>query len=72
MFQMIDGDVKINRGENVFELFTKVLTKSSCGACKAPKSYLGGCPAEESSMGSPSCKADPDIIPVCRLWKSDC
>lgn len=71
MFQMENGQVKLNRGENEFELFTKVLTHSSCGSCKAPKACLGGCPAEELSMGSPSCKADPDIIPVCRLWKSD-
>ena len=71
MFQIEDGQVKINRGENEFELFTKVLTHSSCGSCKAPKACLGGCPAEELAMGSASCKADPEIIPVCRLWKSD-
>lgn len=71
MFQMVDGEVKINRGENEFELFTKVLTKSSCGSCKSPKACLGGCPAEELSMGKSSCEADSEIIPVCRLWKSD-
>lgn len=68
MFQMVDGNVKINREENEFELFTKVLTKPSCSTCKAPKTCLGGCPAEELSMGISSCEADSEIIPVCRLF----
>lgn len=71
MFTMEDGEVKLNRKANEFEIFTKVLTHSSCTACKAPKSCLGGCPAEELVMGSPSCEMENDIIPVCRLWKSD-
>ena len=71
MFTMEDGEIKINRKENEYDLFTKVLTRSSCGSCKSPKSCLGGCPAEEHVMGQPSCAAEEDIIPVCRLWKSD-
>jgi hypothetical protein len=31
---------------------------------------MGGCPAEEIVMGSSSCAAYDDIVPVCRLWKS--
>lgn len=31
---------------------------------------LGGCPAEEIVMGASSCATYPDIVPVCRLWKS--
>jgi radical SAM protein with 4Fe4S-binding SPASM domain len=71
MFYMQDGEIKLNRDQNEYELFTKVLTRSSCGSCKSPTSCLGGCPAEELVMGEASCRSDPDIIPVCRLWKSD-
>lgn len=71
MFIMKDGEITINRQSNEYELFTKVLMRSSCGTCKSPKSCLGGCPAEELVMGQPSCAAEEDIIPVCRLWKSD-
>lgn len=67
--QMTDGQVQLNHGANEFELFTSVLTESSCGGCKA-SSCMGGCPAEELVMGDSSCKAYPDIVPVCRLWKS--
>jgi hypothetical protein len=50
-------------------LFTKPLAASACGGCKA-SACMGGCPAEEVVMGSSSCKAYEDIVPVCRLWKS--
>jgi radical SAM protein with 4Fe4S-binding SPASM domain len=71
MFTMEEGQIKLNRGENEFELFTKVMAKSSCSDCKSPSFCSGGCPAEELVMGSSSCAADKEIIPVCRLWKSD-
>ncbi|MEU0870590.1 MULTISPECIES: radical SAM protein [Nocardia] len=67
--QMTDGQVQLNHGPNEFELFTSVLTESSCGDCKS-SACMGGCPAEELVMGASSCSAYPDIVPVCRLWKS--
>lgn len=71
MFNMKDGHIRINRGINEYELFTKVMVTNSCGNCKSPRSCLGGCPAEELVMGSASCAVEEEIIPVCRLWKSD-
>ncbi len=71
MFEMKDAKIQLNRKENEFELFSEVLTHSSCKSCKSPKSCLGGCPAEKLVMGDSSCQADEDIIPVCRLWKAD-
>ncbi len=69
-FAQMDGDrVRLNHGENEFDLFTKPLVVSSCGDCKA-LACLGGCPAEEIVMGASSCAAYEDIVPVCRLWKS--
>ncbi|WP_433194337.1 radical SAM protein [Nocardia sp. CA-107356] len=67
--QMVDGQVQLNHGSNEFDLFTKPLTTSACGGCKA-SACQGGCPAEEVVMGSSSCAAYDDIVPVCRLWKS--
>lgn len=67
---MVDGQVQLNRADNEFDLFTKVLNQSSCGGCKAG-ACAGGCPAEELVMGAASCTTDPDIVPVCRLWKAD-
>src|SRR5262249_2344137 len=68
---MVDGHVVLNRGDNEFDLFTRVLGEASCGGCKAPGTCLGGCPAEELVWGSASCRPEPDIVPVCRLWKPD-
>jgi radical SAM protein with 4Fe4S-binding SPASM domain len=68
---MIDGQVVLNKGANEFDLFTRVLADPACGSCKATGSCMGGCPAEELVMGAASCAADPDIVPVCRLWKAD-
>jgi radical SAM protein with 4Fe4S-binding SPASM domain len=69
-FARMDGDqVRLNRGDNEFDLFTKPLVQSACGGCKA-SACMGGCPAEEVVMGSSSCAAYDDIVPVCRLWKS--
>jgi radical SAM protein with 4Fe4S-binding SPASM domain len=68
---MVDGKIALNHGSNEFDLFTKVLAEASCGSCKASSSCLGGCPAEELVMGTSSCAADPEIVPVCRLWKAD-
>jgi radical SAM protein with 4Fe4S-binding SPASM domain len=65
-----DGTIELNKGPNEFDLFTGALTKPACGGCKAPGSCMGGCPAEEIVDGGSSCAAEPDIIPVCRLWKS--
>ncbi|GGM68130.1 hypothetical protein GCM10012275_43350 [Longimycelium tulufanense] len=65
-----DGHVRLNTGRSEFDLFTRPLTRPSCGSCKAPDACLGGCPAEEVVMGSASCATEEDIVPVCRLWKS--
>ncbi|MEU2031108.1 hypothetical protein [Nocardia amamiensis] len=67
--QMVDGQVELNHGTNEFDLFTSSLAESSCGGCKS-SACMGGCPAEELVMGSASCAAYDDIVPVCRLWKS--
>jgi radical SAM protein with 4Fe4S-binding SPASM domain len=67
--QMTDGQVTLNREANEFDLFTGALTRSACGGCKSA-SCLGGCPAEQIVTGASSCEAYPDIVPVCRLWKS--
>ncbi len=71
MFQVKDNKIQLNRGENEFELFTQALAQDSCNSCKSPKTCLGGCPAERVVMGNASCEDDEEIIPVCRLWKSD-
>lgn len=68
---MVDGRVVLNKSANEFDLFTRVLRTASCGSCKVAGSCLGGCPAGELVMGQASCAADPDIVPVCRLWKAD-
>ncbi|GAA3772223.1 mycofactocin radical SAM maturase [Plantactinospora mayteni] len=68
---MIDGKVVLNKDANEFDLFAQVLTKASCGSCKVSGSCMGGCPAEELVMGAASCAVEPDIVPVCRLWKAD-
>ena len=67
---MRDGEVVLNRGANEFDLFTGALTKAACGGCKVAGACMGGCPAEEVVMGASSCSAYPNIVPVCRLWKS--
>lgn len=68
---MVDGQIVLNHEDNEFDLFTRVLSKASCGGCKVPGACMGGCPAEEIVMGSASCANEPDIVPVCRLWKAD-
>ena len=68
---MVDGQILLNHEDNEFDLFTQVLSKSSCGGCKVPGACMGGCPAEEIVMGSASCVSEPGIVPVCRLWKAD-
>lgn len=68
---MVNGKVVINKESNEFDLFAGVLRNASCGSCKDGSACMGGCPAEELIMGSASCAADPDILPVCRLWKAD-
>lgn len=67
--QMTDGQAVLNHGANEFDLFTGGLARSSCGGCKSA-ACLGGCPAEQVVTGTSSCEAYPDIVPVCRLWKS--
>jgi radical SAM protein with 4Fe4S-binding SPASM domain len=68
---MVDGQVVLNKNTNEFDLFTQVIGKASCGGCKEPAGCAGGCPAEELVMGGASCSVEPDIVPVCRLWKAD-
>lgn len=68
---MVDGQVMLNRGDNEFDLFTRVLTRSSCGGCKDTVACGGGCPAEELVLGAASCAAYDEVVPVCRLWKAD-
>jgi radical SAM protein with 4Fe4S-binding SPASM domain len=71
-FAQMKGDqVVLNREtpNNEFDLFTLPLVGSSCGGCKE-SACQGGCPAEEIVMGASSCAGYPDIVPVCRLWKS--
>jgi radical SAM protein with 4Fe4S-binding SPASM domain len=68
---IVDGQIKINKDKNEFDLFTSVLSHASCGTCKAESICMGGCPAEELAMGGASCAAEPDIVPICRLWKSE-
>lgn len=68
---MVDGRIVLNKNANEFDLFTKVLKQASCGDCKVSEACMGGCPAEELVMGTASCAANPDIVPVCRLWKAD-
>lgn len=65
------GGIEINKGRNEFDLFTGVLSHSACGSCKAPSTCMGGCPAEQVVMGGASCAVEPDIVPICRLWKSE-
>ena len=67
--QMTDDQVTLNHGANEFDLFTSALARSACGGCKSP-ACLGGCPAEQALTGTSSCAAYPDIVPVCRLWKT--
>jgi radical SAM protein with 4Fe4S-binding SPASM domain len=67
---MQDGRIALNSGENEFDLFTRGMTTSACGSCKAAASCMGGCPAEKVVMGRSSCDAYDDVVPVCRLWKS--
>ncbi|MGH3979607.1 MAG: hypothetical protein ACRDRZ_11505 [Pseudonocardiaceae bacterium] len=38
---MVDGQVVLNRGDNEFDLCTRVLGQASCGDCKAPGACLG-------------------------------
>ena len=71
MFYVEDGKLKLNREKNEFELFSSAMTHGMCGDCKLALSCIGGCPAEELIEGTSVCKKDEDIIPVCRLWKSD-
>jgi len=67
--QMTGGQVVLNREASEFDLFTGALARSACGGCKSA-ACLGGCPAEQVVTGTSSCQAYPDIMPVCRLWKS--
>lgn len=67
--QMTGGQVTLNHQASEFDLFTSALARSACGGCKSP-ACLGGCPAEQVVTGTSSCAAYPDIVPVCRLWKT--
>ena len=63
--------IKLNSGRNEFELFTRSLGHPACGDSCVGSGCMGGCPAEEIVMGGASCARYPDLVPVCRLWKSD-
>ena len=65
-----DGRFTLNKGENEFDLFARGMTTSACSDCKV-SGCMGGCPAEEIVMGQASCASIADIVPICRLWKSD-
>jgi len=67
--QMTGSQVTLNHEASEFDLFTSALARSACGGCKSA-SCLGGCPAEQVVSGTSSCATYPDIVPVCRLWKS--
>jgi radical SAM protein with 4Fe4S-binding SPASM domain len=67
---IIDGKIEINKGPNEFDLFTKAITHANCSDCKS-SACMGGCPAEQIVMGRSSCESFSDIVPICRLWKSD-
>lgn len=69
--EMVNGHVQLNDGPNEFNLFTQTLCKPECGDCKSPHICQGGCPAERLVMGDASCAVEPDVVPICRLWKSD-
>ncbi|MNH08854.1 Antilisterial bacteriocin subtilosin biosynthesis protein AlbA [compost metagenome] len=68
---MEDGRITLNAGTNEFTLFAQALTQPSCGNCKSSSACCGGCPAEQYAMGASSCASYPEIVPICRLWKSD-
>jgi radical SAM protein with 4Fe4S-binding SPASM domain len=71
-FARMEGNhVRLNREtkSNEFDLFSLPLIDDACGGCKSTGCF-GGCPAEQIVMGASSCSEYPDIVPVCRLWKS--
>lgn len=58
-----DTGLILNRDKNEFELFTKAMFS-------ATKSYLSGCPAENILETQGKEKTPPELIPMCRCWKS--
>jgi len=66
-----ENQIRLNKGDNEFDLFTGALEREGCGTCKEAGICGGGCPAEAIALGGASCAADAEIVPVCRLWKSD-
>jgi len=69
--EMENGNIKLNKKENEFDLFLSTLTSSPCGSCGDSGGCGGGCPAEVVVEGAAACETDSDIVSVCRLWKSD-
>ncbi|MFE3446025.1 radical SAM protein [Nocardia sp. NPDC059180] len=69
--RMQGNHVVLNRDTtaNEFDLFTLPLIDNACSGCNTTACF-GGCPAEKIVMGASSCAEYPDIVPVCRLWKS--
>jgi radical SAM protein with 4Fe4S-binding SPASM domain len=67
---LVDGTLTINKSANEVDLFFGNLASAACGSCRAPSGCFGGCPAERVVMGAASC-ASGDVIPICRLWKSE-
>lgn len=67
--QFDDKHLRLNTGDNEFDLFTQPLSKPSCSSCTA--GCGGGCPAEQVVMNASACAEDPQVVSVCRLWKAD-
>ena len=55
-----NGRIELNKERNEYDHFLATLGDG-----------CGGCPAEEITEGQAVNDAYPDILPVCRLWKSD-
>ena len=72
MFYMDNGHIKLNPKQNECDLFTSTLSRSSCNSCSSAAICVGGCPAEKLIEGEAACSSEEKVIPICRLWKSDC
>jgi len=60
---MKDQEFILNRENNEFEMFTKAILSAS-------EPWLSGCPAEQILEKKGKKKTPPDLIPICRCWKS--
>jgi MoaA/NifB/PqqE/SkfB family radical SAM enzyme len=60
---MKDQEFILNRDRNEFEMFTKAILGAS-------EPWLSGCPAERILEKHGKKKTPPQLIPMCRCWKS--